>query len=282
MRFCGSAMSIRSARAVAPWASAAAATTNRPHDKRLVSVANDRSSRLGKAVHSHRYKRYYGSPRMADELVAKGHVLTRHKTARIMRKYGLRAATRRRFVRTTESKHGHAVAPNPVDRCFEVGESNRTWCADITYLNTPNGWFYLAVVINLGTRKWIGYAVGTNMNTDLVEEALSMALTQELDKSDLMHTDQGSQYASEQHRAMLRRNGITMSMSRKANCWDNAVTESFIGTFKNEAGDPFVDEHDARATAFDYQAFFNRERRHSTLANQTPLQFEMELQNTAS
>lgn len=230
-----------------------------------------------KQVHRHRFKRYYGSPRMTDELRGRGHNISRHRTARLMRKHGLRAAMRHRFVRTTDSTHKQPVAQNVLDRDFAVGAGSRAWCADITYLGTPHGWLYLAVVLDLRTRKWVGYAVAKHMESKLVTAALTMALYQEHDTPKLMHSDRGSQYASAEHRALLRQQGIALSMSRKGNCWDNAVTESFFGTLKTEAGDTFLDEDDARAVLFDYQSFYNRERKHSALQNSSPRQFEISL-----
>lgn len=233
-------------------------------------------------VHQHRYKRFYGSPRMAGELCEQGFEMTRHKTARVMRKYGLWAKERRRFVRTTDSAHSEPVAPNILDRDFQVGTGSKKWCADITYLRTSTGWLYLAAILNLNTRKWVGYAVASHMKTSLVNSALEMALIQESDAPDMMHTDRGSQYASAEHRGCLTKQGITLSMSRKGNCWDNAAMESFFGTFKNEVGDTFIDEDDAVAAIFDYQSFYNRERKHSALNNQSPAQFEKDLKTSAA
>lgn len=231
-----------------------------------------------KAIQKHRYMRYYGSPRMVDELVARGHRIGRHQTARIMKKHGLAARKQRRFVRTTDSKHAEPIAPNCLQRDFETGSGERVWCADITYLRTLSGWLYMATVLDVRTRKWVGYAVASHMRTELVDAALRMALVQELEAPSMMHSDRGSQYASDSHRRLLKQNNIKLSMSRKGNCWDNAVAESFFGTFKAEAGDTFVDEADANAVVFDYQCFYNRKRRHSALGNRSPMQFEMELQ----
>ena len=235
-----------------------------------------------KKVQEHRYKRFYGSPRMADELLERGHDTTKSKTARIMRKYGLAAKRRKRFVRTTDSKHKEPVAKNILNRDFDVAKGSKTWCADITYLRTTTGWLYLAAVLNLRTRKWVGYAVAPNMKTGLVNAALDMALYQESEHPELMHADRGVQYASFEHRNLLEENGITLSMSRKGNCWDNSAMESFFGTFKNEVSDTFIDEDDAKAAVFDFQAFYNRERRHSTLNNQSPLEFEKQLKTRAA
>jgi len=233
-------------------------------------------------VQEHRYKKFYGSPRMADELCEQGYPLTRHQTARLMCKYNLPAAKHRRFVKTTDSKHEKPVAENLLERNFVVGAGTHAWCADITYLRTGTDWTYLAAVLDLRTRKWVGYAVAPHMKTSLVNSALEMALYQESEPPKLMHTDRGSQYASLDHRALLEERGIVLSMSGKGECWDNAAMESFFGTFKNEVGDTFVDEDDARAAVFDFQTFYNRERRHSTLNNQSPIQFEKQLKMKAA
>ena len=171
-------------------------------------------------VQEHRYKKFYGSPRMADELCESGHRLTRHQTARLMNKYNLPAAKHRRFIKTTDSAHREPVAENLLGRNFDVGAGNHAWCGDITYLRTETGWIYMAAVLDLSTRKWVGYAVAPNMKTNLVKSALDMALYQESEQPELMHTDRGVQYASSEHRDMLRKNGITLSMSGKGECWD--------------------------------------------------------------
>ena len=230
-----------------------------------------------KAAQKHRYKRYFGSPRMVGELRSRGHNIGRPQTARIMRKYDLPASKRRRFVRTTDSKHDQPVAQNHLNRSFKAGSEKRVWCADITYLWTPCGWMYLAVVLDVRTRKWVGYAVADHMRAELVDDALRMALVQECYAPHMMHSDRGVQYASEQHRLLLKDNSITLSMSRKGDCWDNAMVESFNGTFKTEVGDTFVDEQDVRRSVFDYYCFYNQERPHSALGYRSPQKFEDEL-----
>jgi transposase InsO family protein len=232
-----------------------------------------------KQVHSHRFKRHYGSPRMAAELRGLGFDASRHKTARLMRKYQLNASVTRRFVCTTDSKHRNPIAKNTLGRCFEVSTPCQTWCADITYLKTVAGWIYLAAVLDVGTRKWVGYAIDATMKSRLVENALKMALLQESNAPAVMHTDRGSQYAARSHTDLLKQHGISPSMSRKGNCGDNAPAESFFGTFKSEVGDTFIDIHDARAAAFDFFGFYNRQRRHSALGLISPLQFESDLNN---
>ena len=163
-----------------------------------------------------------------------------------------------------------------------MGASNNSWCADITYLRTGHDWVYLAAVLDLRTRKWVGYAVAPHMKTSLVNSALEMALYQESDKPELVHTDRGSQYASADHRKLLADKGINLSMSGKGACWDNSAMESFFGTFKHEVGDTFIDEDDAKAAVFDFQTFYNRERRHSTLNNKSPIHFEKQLKKRAA
>jgi len=230
-----------------------------------------------KEVRKHRFKRHYGSPRMSNELRDRGFDVGRHQTARLMRQYDLGAAKKKRFVRTTDSKHDNPIAANILNRQFDVGVRERVWVGDITYLRTPQGWLYMAAIVDLGTRKWVGFSIAAHMEASLVNDALNMALLQERDQPLLMHSDRGSQYASGDHRDILKHRGITMSMSRKGNCWDNAVSESFFATFKNEAGDMFLDEYDTRSVAFDYFNFYNRERRHSTLGNISPTAFEQNL-----
>ncbi|MCL4171511.1 UNVERIFIED_CONTAM: hypothetical protein GTU68_056060 [Idotea baltica] len=214
---------------------------------------------------------------MATELRKQGIEMTRHRAARLMRKYVIRAKSHRRFVKTTDSTHADPIAANLLGRDFRAGEGSKTWCADITYLRTSTGPIYLAAVLDIRTRKWVGYSVAKHMDTSLVNSALDMALLQESKMPEMMHTDRGSQYASASHRARLQKNGITLSMSGKGECWDNAAMESFFGTFKTEVGNVFIDEDDARASIFDFQAFYNHERLHSALNNQSPIVFERQL-----
>jgi len=187
-----------------------------------------------------------------------------------MRQQGIKAVQRKRFTRTTDSKHELGVVPNELRRDFSVGQVNQKWTGDITYLRTLSGFVYLAAIIDLGTRKWVGYAVASHMRTSLCLEALEMALRHEGRAPRLKHTDRGSQYASEDYRRRLKDKGIVLSMSAKGDCWDNAVSESFFGTLKTELGDTFVDLSDAERELFDYWIFYNRHRRHSTLEFQSP------------
>lgn len=216
----------------------------------------------------------YGSPRVHAQLKREGVKTSRSRVARLMRESGLRGRVRRRFVVTTDSKHARPVAPNVLDRQFQQKASDSVWCADITYLPTLSGWVYLAAVIDLGTRMIVGWSMADHMRTELVECALRNALAGRTPASKLVHhSDRGSQYASGSYRALLELNGIECSMSRAGDCYDNAVMESFFGTFKQEwahhqrlQGLP-----DARAGTHDYiEVFYNRQRLHSALGYRTP------------
>lgn len=231
-----------------------------------------------RSVHQHRFKRSYGSPRITAELRAQGYRINRKRVARLMRKEGIRAKILGRFRRTTDSKHTLPVADNLLQRDFSIGRANHKWTTDITYIRTMVGFVYLAGIIDLGTRTWVGFAVASHMRTSLCLEALEMALIHQGISPELFHADQGSQYASEEHNAALRAHGITLSMSGKGQCWDNAVTESLWGTLKTELGDTFVDLEDVKKNIFDYWLFYNRERRHSTLGYLTPETYTKQLQ----
>jgi transposase InsO family protein len=220
----------------------------------------------------------YGSPRMTAELKARGLACSENTVARLMNAHGIRAKAPRRFVRTTDSRHGLPVADNVLDREFNPARPNAAWSADITYIPTADGWLYLAVVEDLFSRAIIGWAMDATMTSRLVVDALEMAIRRRLPGEGLVaHSDRGSQYASEHYRGLLGRHGITCSMSGVAQCWDNAPVESFFATLKREL------VHDARyatraqaaASIFEYvEAFYNRVRRHSSLGYQSPTEFE--------
>jgi putative transposase len=220
----------------------------------------------------------YGSPRMAAELTARGHPCSENTAAKLMRETGIRAKAPKRFVRTTDSRHGLPVAENLLDRDFAPAGPNATWSGDITYIPTADGWLYLAVVEDLFSRMIVGWAMEATMTSRLVVDALAMAVRRRLPAAGLVaHSDRGSQYASDHYRSLLRRHGITCSMSRKAQCWDNAPVESFFASLKREL---VHDEHyttraEATASIFEYvEAFYNRVRRHSALGQVSPAQFE--------
>ena len=223
-----------------------------------------------RTIHQERFKKHYGSPRMTRELQAKGFAINRKKVMRLMRQEGIVLAKKRRFCKTTDSKHSLPIAPNVLARDFAQGPVNQRWACDITYLHTPLGMIYLAVVLDIGTRKWVGYSVANHMRTSLCLDALEMALCHEGTAPAVHHSDRGSQYASEAYRARLKQQGITLSMSEKGNCWDNAISESFFGRLKTELGNTFSSLQDAQRELFDYWLFYNKIRLHSSLKFTNP------------
>jgi transposase InsO family protein len=225
----------------------------------------------------------YGSPRVQEELKAQGQRHGRKRIARIMRRQGIRAKTVRRFRRTTDSNHAHPIAPNTLARQFAVAQvaaPNRVWVGDITYLSTRAGWLYLAVVLDLGSRRVIGWAMRHTLEGALTADALTMALAgRQPGPGVLHHTDRGSQYAATDYRALLTAHGMACSMSRVGDCWDNAVAESFFATLKRELADD-ADWHtrdDARTAVFEYiEVWYNRYRRHSSLGYLSPVAYELQ------
>ncbi|NOJ83920.1 IS3 family transposase [Myxococcus xanthus] len=218
----------------------------------------------------------YGAPRVHAELKARGRRVARKRVARLMRQAGLRARTRRRFVRTTDSAHLHPVAPNSLERNFQPGQTARAWVGDITYVWTEEGWLYLAVLLDLFSRKVVGWAMGERIDRALVQSALDMALLGH-PAPELHHSDRGSQYASQDYRQLLEERGIACSMSRKGNCWDNAVAESFFSTLKQELVylTRFETRTAAKGALFEYiEVFYNRKRRHSSLGYVSPAEYE--------
>jgi transposase InsO family protein len=236
---------------------------------------NRRLTVLVRAAFKRRRGRY-GSPRLTHELRTQGEDVGRRRTARIMRDEGLVARPRRRRVRTTDSRTTRRIAPNLVAREFRVLRPNRVWAADITYVPTFAGPIYLAVVIDLHARRVVGWAVAGHMRDELVLEALSVAVrTRQPPRGLIHHSDRGSQYASDAYLATLERHGMIASMSRKADCWDNAPVESFFATLKTELASAFVDLAHARAALAEYIAFYNHERFHSALGYATPAAHEL-------
>ena len=224
-------------------------------------------------------RQVYGSPRVHRALKARGVACCENTVARLMRGAGVRAATARRFVvRTTDSRHGHAVAGNGLDRRFEPGEVDEVWVGDITYIATGEGWLYLAAVLDLGSRKVVGWATADHLRSELVERALRNALEHRRPSGPVMHhSDRGVQYACDDYQELLRSNGLEVSMSRKGNCWDNAAMESFFGTLKQELvhRETYATREEARASLFEYiEVFYNRQRLHSTLGYLSPVQYE--------
>jgi putative transposase len=224
----------------------------------------------------------YGSPRVRMELRALGFRCGKHRVARLMRADGLRAKSARRFRTTTQSTHAHAVAPNRLNRQFAAAplvQPDQVWVADITYVPTRDGWLYLAVILDLASRRVVGWALRTHLEQDLTLSALRMALTRRQAQGGLHHSDRGSQYAATAYQRLLAAAGFTPSMSRVGDCWDNAVAESFFATLTKEllADGLFATRDEARRELFTFiEIWYNRQRRHSTLGYRTPAEFEAE------
>ena len=221
----------------------------------------------------------YGSRRMVKQLQAEGRQIGRYKVRRIMRQLGLKAKTPKRFKLTTDSKHSLPVASNILDRKFDVQVPNTVWTADISYVWTYEGWLYLSVVMDLYSRQIVGWATNEQMKKQLVLDALAMAYWQRKPSKGLLHhSDRGSQYASHEYQKQLDRFGMTASMSRKGNCWDNAPTERFFRSLKSErlTACRFVTRNQAKNEILDYITFYNSIRLHSTLGYLSPMAYEKE------
>jgi transposase InsO family protein len=221
----------------------------------------------------------YGAPRMLQELRAEGHRCGRHRVARIMRAAGLRARRRpRRRPRTTDSRHALPVAPNVLAQDFQVETPDRVWVGDITYVPTGEGWLYLAVLLDLCSRRVVGWALDRTIDRSLTLRALAMALQRRRPGSELLHhTDRGSQYAATDYQLELEAARIRCSMSRKGNCYDNAVAESFFATLKKEHVHHrrWRTRDEARSDLFEYiEGFYNHRRRHSALGYRSPVEYE--------
>lgn len=254
--------------------------------KRRPSARAQRKERLRvevRAIYRMRHGRY-GSPRVHAELQARGEHVSRKQVARLMREEGLKGKKRRRFRTTTNSAHTHPVAANVLDRKFsveEIGGPNRAWAADITYVPTREGWLYLAIVLDLGSRLVVGWSMGETLESSLAVNALEMALQRRRPGEDLLHhSDRGVQYASYEYRALLEGQKAVVSMSRKGNCWDNAVAESWFATLEIELieGADWHTRTEARRAIFEFvEVWYNRQRRHSSLEYLTPAEFDKRL-----
>ncbi len=220
----------------------------------------------------------YGSPSIWDALIKQGHGVGKHRIARLMRVEGIRAKTVKKWRATTQANHRLPLAEHTLNRPFTVAHPNRVWAGDITYVWTTEGWLYLAVVLDLYSRTVIGWAMGPRLTVDLAEHALTMALANRKPTAGLLHhSDRGSQDAATTYQQWLTTQGMTGSMSRRGNCWDNACVESFFGTLKRELiyHRHYATRQDATQDIFEYiEVFYNRLRRHSTLGYHSPAEFE--------
>jgi putative transposase len=225
--------------------------------------------------------RSYGSRRLRVALHDKGIEVGRHRLRRLMRTHGIRPIWKRKFIHTTDSCHRLPVAQNVLDRQFEPVAANLAWVSDITYIRTQSGWLYLAAVMDLFSRKIVGWAMASSMTTELVCAALQMAITHRQPPVGLIvHSDRGCQYASDAHRALLARYGLRASMSRKANCWDNAVVERFFLNLKMERvwQRDYANRTEAIRDVTDYiVAFYNNVRLHSKLGYLPPTSYERKM-----
>ena len=250
----------------------------------LVSPESPREQRskalVDKIQKAHQDSKYiYGSPRITAELHKKGEKVSRSYVARLMKKHGIRSKIKKKYRVTTDSSHSYGIADNLLQRDFSADSLSQKWVGDITYIHTNKGWLYLTTVIDLADRKVIGWSLSTDMtakNTSV--EAIKMAIRNRGSKDGLIfHSDRGIQYACDEFRTVIAENKILQSMSRKANCWDNSVAESFFKTLKVEMiyHRKFIDQQSAKLEVFGYiEGFYNAKRIHSALGYKTPKQME--------
>jgi len=228
-------------------------------------------------------RKTYGSPRVHAELRDRGRKCCENTVARMMRKNGIVAKTRRKYRSTTDSNHSRPVAANLLNRQFQVAAANQAWVSDITYVPTREGWLYLATVEDLFSRKIVGWSMSERITSRLVSDAMEMAIRRQLPKASLLsHSDRCSQYASEHYQQLLAKHGIQCSMSRRGNCWDNAPMESFYATLKKEliSFASYWTRAEALLSIFEYiEVFYNRTRRHSSLGYKTPAEYKQSTEN---
>jgi transposase InsO family protein len=224
------------------------------------------------------HKGRYGSPKITNELNEMGFEVGKNRVARKMKQAGLRSIVRRKFRPTTDSKHSHPVAENLVQREFTASAPNKTWVSDITYIATERGWLYLTVFVDLFSRMVVGWDLSSSLSAEMVLKALYRAIrNRRPDASLIIHSDRGVQYACKDFRQVLEKHLFVQSMSRKGDCWDNAVAESFFGILKSELinHERFKGPYDTLKALFEYiEVYYNRKRKHSTLGYKTPAQYE--------
>ncbi len=223
-------------------------------------------------------RRIYGSPRIHEDLVGSGEAVSVNRVARLMRREGIQSKVAKKFVITTDSRNTSRAAPDRLKRGFDTGAQNQAWVSDTTFIPTREGWLYLAVVLDLFSRQVIGWAMGNQNDSALVENALIMAIWRRGKPRDvIVHSDQGSTYASAAYQQRLKENSLVCSMSRKGECLDNAVAESFFGTLKTECVDheDYRSKQEAKQNLFEYiEVFYNQRRRHSYLGYISPAEYE--------
>ena len=223
-------------------------------------------------------RKLYGAPRIHAELVDQGERVGRNTVAYLMRREHIQSKVHKRFVITTDSRHTKKPAENALSGDFTAARANEKWVSDVTFIPTRKGWLFLAVIMDLYSRKIVGWSMGEKNSTQLIEDALTMAAAQRRNiQGVLLHSDQGVQYASGTYQQQLTQLGIVCSMSRKGNCWDNAPMESFFHSLKTEwvGFEDYRSRSEARASLFSYiELFYNRKRRHSTIGYQSPVAFE--------
>ena len=252
------------------------------HWVRCGCIVNKVDEELNKLIEKVFYtsNQTYGQRRIKEALEKKyGVIISKRRIGKIMKSLNLVPKMRRKFkVNTTDSNHNLPVAPNILDRDFYAGLADKKYVGDITYIHTAEGWLYLATVIDLFSRKVVGWSMDDHMRVSLVNDALDMAIKRRKPKNGLIwHTDRGSQYASTAHKELLQKNGIIQSMSRKGNCWDNAVAESFFHSLKTELTnhEEFETKAQANEKIFEYiEVFYNRQRMHSSNNYLSPVEFE--------
>jgi len=251
--------------------------------RRAPSATAERQTKLTEEIRQvhERSRAVYGSPRVYRDLLEADVRCSKNTVAKLMRAAGLRSKRRNRFrVHTTNSRHPHPIAPNRLNRAFCQSQPDQAWAADITYINTAEGWLYLAVVIDLCSRKIVGWSTSDSLAAELCVRALEMAVRERRPRQAVLHhSDRGVQYACDVYQHLLARHGLRPSMSRRGNCYDNAVTESFFGTLKTELvhHQSYATREAARQSLFEYiEVFYNRQRRHSSLSYMNPLEYEQQ------
>lgn len=248
----------------------------------IVNKVDERLNQLIKDIF-YQYREVYGTRRIKVALEQEyGVIVSTRKIAKSMKELGIAVKMKRKFkVVTTDSNHNHAISPNRLQRDFKTNVPDEVYVGDITYIRTLQGWLYLAIVIDLFSRKVVGWSMDDNMETPLVNNALLMALHNRTPPPNLIwHTDRGSQYASDSHRELLEEHDILQSMSRKGDCWDNAVSESFFHSLKTELvhHERFRTRAEANQAIFKYiEVFYNRQRLHSTNGYMSPVNYELKM-----